>query len=358
MLQERIKSIAKVVGIILIFCIVGVGILCLDRVLTPKKSPAETFESAKQKLMAAKFDGEIYMRKNVVTYLISGVDKYDGEGDTDGAYRNFKHADFNLLLIIDGSDRTITAINVNRDTIVEQDELGMGGMRAGTVDQQLALAHTYGDGKQQSGENLRRAVVRLFSDRVENDGNVIDQYSITIDHYITMTMEAVSALNDYLGGVTVTLTEDLSSESHPDWTEGATVTIHGTDAEFFVRARMDVSDGTNVSRMGRQNLYIEALFKTIGNKKWDYRYLYNAYEAIKDYTVTDYSNFEDLLSDFEYLFTAFGMYQYNKTISLNNEYGTSEVVDGVMAYFADREKIKELVKTYFYREINEKERND
>lgn len=76
----------------------------------------------------------------------------------------------------------------------------------------------------------------------------------SIDFYVAMNMDGISELNDLAGGVTVTLEDDFSSID-PAMTKGTTLTLHGDQAETFVRSRMTVGDGTNASRMERQSVY-------------------------------------------------------------------------------------------------------
>lgn len=69
-----------------------------------------------------------------------------------------------------------------------------------------------------------------------------------------MNMDGISELNDLAGGVTVTLEDDFSSID-PAMAKGTTLTLHGDQAETFVRSRMTVGDGTNASRMERQEAF-------------------------------------------------------------------------------------------------------
>ena len=76
----------------------------------------------------------------------------------------------------------------------------------------------------------------------------------SIDFYVAMNMDGISELNDLAGGVTVTLEDDFSSID-PAMAKGTTLTLHGDQAETFVRSRMTVGDGTNASRMERQEAF-------------------------------------------------------------------------------------------------------
>lgn len=358
MLQSKVRTAFKAVGVILIFCIVGVGILFLDRILTPSAGKADTFEQARRNLMAAEFDGEMYMRKNIVTYMIAGIDKRPEEVLSQDN-RNDSCADFVMLVIVDKSNQEISAVNVNRDTMVVMDMLGYEGWVTKTEDdkQPLTLAHTWGNGGQESADNLRRAVSRLF-------------LNVSIDHYVTLQMEAVGALNDYINAhaktedqkVSVTFPQDADMNGLEKWEAGSTVVIEGSDALKLVRTRDTDLDGSNALRMERQRLYVEALAKAIGSNKWDRGYMLGALEAIDGAIYADHTNIDSLQYELQELFDAFGFYSRNAVINLNEEngfghYGKFERNSGVTndAFYIEtpeeKAALQNLVIKEFYRKI-------
>jgi len=73
-------------------------------------------------------------------------------------------------------------------------------------------------------------------------------------------MAAVSRLNDLVGGVTVTVLEDLSAQD-PALVKGREVTLNGRQALIYVRGRMNVGDGTNLGRMERQEQYLHGFYR-------------------------------------------------------------------------------------------------
>lgn len=182
---------------------------------------------------------------NIQTVLIMGLDKFEFE-PVEFAYTNKMQSDFNLLLVIDGEAKTVRCLNINRDTMTEIPRLGLGGANVGTFVGQLALAHTYGSGGSDSCLNATKAVSDLLN--------------VPVDHYIALTMDAVPILNDAIGGVEVTIQDDLTSID-PAWTEGTTVLLDGEQALAYVRARMTVGDGLNTSCLRRQETYLNGFYE-------------------------------------------------------------------------------------------------
>ena len=72
------------------------------------------------------------------------------------------------------------------------------GKFLGTERLQICLAHAYGDGAESSSENLKLSVSRLL-------------FGIPINAYFTLDLDAISILNDAVGGVTVDVIDDVLS---------------------------------------------------------------------------------------------------------------------------------------------------
>lgn len=190
------------------------------------------------------FDGKTwyYRDRQIVNVLVIGVDDREVMHDRIG-YRSGGQADFLMLLAIDRKSKQITPIQIDRDTMAEIDILGIFGNPAGTSTAQICLAQAFGATITESCQNEIRAVSRLLA-------------GIPIDYYVALDMSAIGLINDALGGITVTIEEDLSNLD-PAMTAGTTLTLRGRQAETFVRSRMAVrSDSTNAGRMKRQRTYM------------------------------------------------------------------------------------------------------
>ena len=186
-------------------------------------------------------------REQVETWLLMGVDKFDTQTQQQSSYRNNQQADFFLLLVMDHGAKTCTPIQINRDTMAQIRVLGMGGAHVGTVTGQLALAHTYGSGGSDSCRNTVDAVSGFLMET-------------KIDHYVSVTMDAVALLNDALDGVTVTVLDDFSGIDDT-LRKGETVTLRGQQALTYVRTRKDVGDSSNLARQQRQQQYMQAFYQ-------------------------------------------------------------------------------------------------
>ena len=186
------------------------------------------------------YNGVTYQRREGLTsILVMGVD-HDSAVESEGAYQGGQ-GDFQRLIVIDPERQVIRQLKIDRDTMTECTVLGYLGSPIGTKEMQISLAHGFGDGKEESCEYAREAV----------EGLLLGE---SIDFYVAMNMDGISELNDLAGGVTVTLEDDFSSID-PAMAKGTTLTLHGDQAETFVRSRMTVGDGINASRMERQEAF-------------------------------------------------------------------------------------------------------
>ena len=197
------------------------------------------------------WNGGQYIKKPATrVYLIVGIDQEQAENRISrNSYRNGGQADFLLLLAIDHTEQTVHMLQIDRDTMTDVTILGTYGNETGTRVLQICLSHSFGADREENAKYTLQAVGRLLE-------------GIDIDGYYMVNYSAVGALNDALGGVTVTIPEDMTSVM-PEWEAGKTVTLHGTEAETFVRTRRTVGGGTNRERAARQQIYIRGAINRI-----------------------------------------------------------------------------------------------
>lgn len=244
---------------ILLLCAALLAALVLGMLLTAKKveqqevpvENAGTAQNAVPKQETLTYEGKEYpLKEHLQTVLLIGTDSTEGYvEETDGlkSFYNFNQADFLMLLVLDLDANTAQIIQLNRDTMTDVPWLDVLGDYGGTEVKQLCLAFNYGDGGMKSCKNTVNAVSGLLFDA-------------PIQSYIQIPMTAVPVLNDLVGGVPVTITENLT-RIDPAFTEGTTLTLNGAQAEAFVRARMVLEDDTNLSRLRRQRDYMDSFQK-------------------------------------------------------------------------------------------------
>lgn len=279
---------------------------------------------------AVEYEGNYYIpRENLQTILIMGLDKYEREEST-FAYTNKMQSDFLLLVILDEEAGTCDLLHLNRDTMVEIPRLGFGGSNTGSFVGQLALAHTYGSGGSDSCLNAVKAVSNFLG-------------GVKIDHYMTLTMDAVGKINDLVGGVTVTLLEDFS-ELDPTMKKGETITLQGDQALYYVRYRQGIGDQSNLSRMERQRQYLEAFYGKLmeANKKID-GFLSSTLLKVNDDFMSDCTVTQlDALSD---------LLEICEVKPIQTIEGKTEKGEEFIEFYPDEDSLRKTVISLFYEKV-------
>lgn len=269
---------------------------------------------------------EYELKEGIRTLLVLGLDKFDEVEAVEG-YTNNKQADFVMLLVIDDNEKTVTALHINRDTMADIPVLGIAGEKIGMVNKQLALAHTYGNGREVSCRNTADAVSSLL-------------YNITVNHYVSVTMDSVPVYNDLVGGVEITVLDDFAGIDD-ELVKGETVTLKGEQALTYIRSRKGLDDSSNSTRMVRQRQYLNALYdKSVECKNSDESFVLNAVLQMADYMVSDCSSnqlTELAQTIIDYEFTEI------RTIEGDNIVGEKH-----MEFFPDVDSLKKNVVELFY----------
>ena len=284
------------------------------------------------------WQGKTYKRNSYVkAILCMGVDRKGSMQETtlsgDGG-----QADGLFLLAQDTARNSLKILMIPRDSMTEITQTDTSwtdknGTVLGTITDQLTLAYSYGDGRELSCEYTVEAVSNLFG-------------GLQIDSYLAADTDVISILNDAVGGVTVTIPTEGMEQRDPAFVLGETVTLHGKQAEAFVRFRDIKKDNTAISRMEQHKAYMNGFFQAVqAASRTNSRMVEELFELIQDYMVTD-------MTKAEYLKVAMD--------GLNGEGITSanyRIVPGVGTattaedeYYVDQEATVPVLLELFYRE--------
>ena len=319
------RKILTIAGSILLWAAALVALLIVLGI-DEKEETAPVFGS-----LEGRFESKITMdlegktlhyRENEVTnYLFIGVDK---ENVTQvSGHQSGGQADFLVVLSIDRVRRSITPVMLDRDVMVEMQTYGVFGHPAGTRVMQLCLAQAYSGVDVSGSVNTMETVEKLLQ-------------GIDIHHYVVLDMTAIPLVNDALGGVEVTLQDDFTSFD-PAMTKGTTLRLMGKQAEFFVRGRMTVADGSNASRMGRQQQYLSGLLSQFRQTiKGNQHKLNEVLQVLKGHMESNAGD-NTLLHDVN----AYDDYVWNPLRTLQGEHTIDEY--GFAEFWVDEAALKRLV---------------
>lgn len=266
-----------------------------------------------------------YPRQDITTVLVMGIDQNGPAVLSEDPYGG-RPVDMVSVVIIDEKEQNCKVLNINRDTMLEMPMLNEAGREAGTFYGQLAYSHTYGRGGEDSCENTRKAVSNFL-------------YGITMDYYIAMNTDAVTVLNDAVGGVTVDVRDDFS-QIDPEIAKGVYL-LKGDKALHFVQSRKGVGDELNLSRIERQKEYVNGFVEAFrGKLQGNETFLLKTYEKVAPYIVSDLP-----ISTLSSLVERCKGFSVADSISLAGENRLGELY---YEFYPDEEKLESLILELFY----------
>ncbi|MDO4977727.1 MAG: LCP family protein [Eubacteriales bacterium] len=221
------------------------------------------------------------LNRNISSILFIGVDKENYE-EEETEYGAGGQSDTLILITVNHKTGETKMIPISRNSMVMVDQYNSDGTYWKQNLMQVAAAYAYGDGKETSCKNTLKAVSRLL-------------YGMPINQYVSIDLSCVKSLNDAIGGVEVTVLEDLNvNDNYPDLVKGNVVTLMGDEAEYYIRHRKTVIEkgeeniDNNDARMERQKQYITAFSKkAINMTKKDLGLPLDLYSKFSDDMVTD-----------------------------------------------------------------------
>lgn len=322
--RNRKRPVLLISALILVIVVLYSGLQILESTVLSVSQPVPISQESK----TITSNGVSYFpRQDITVFLILGIDEYGPVKDS-GSYNNQGESDVVMLAIFDEKNQTYTVLALNRDTMVDNPVLGLGGRYAGTYFEQLALSHTYGSGLQDSCENTKKAVSDFLT-------------GIQIDYYLSMNMDAIPILTDAVDGVRVTVADNFNDVA-PTIQVGEMV-LRGQQGLNFVQIRKDVGSQLNISRMERQREYMngftEALVRKLNSSS---SFVMDTYDDIAPYVVTDCS-----VSTLSTLVNRFSTYTLKDIVSPEGENRQGKKF---MEFYVDQEKLDALILQLFYSE--------
>lgn len=339
--RSPLPTIAAVAAVLLVAVLVGGMYLWEQRAAASQPAPDTSRGKTVEEMLGLAdggeapvyFDGKWYQHaKGIESYLFMGVDRR-GVAQSSGSYNDGGQADVLMLLVIDHENKRFRVLQLNRDTMTDVYVLAMDLSVLGVEYEQLALAHFYGDGMESSCENTVRTVSNLL-------------YGVPIDGYAALQMDSIPILNDMVGGVTVTIEDDLTP-ADPTLVQGETVTLMGDHAMNYVHARMAVGDGTNLARMRRHRTYLQGFEEQLkASIAANQSFILDMYDALQEYLVTDIST-----STLTYIAQQCMGYENGGIITMKGE--AREGAYDFMEFYPDEDDLRGTILDLFYEETEQ-----
>ena len=263
------KGIIIFLLILLFLIAASVGTVYFMHTNGKKNTMAENYGENFENIIVYK-DVEYLYNTDITSIAFIGVDRRKF-GLQDDLVGTAGQGDVNMVIAIDTKTGESNVIMIPRDTWVDVNKYSLDGEYMGTQKQQLCLAYAYGDGGTTSCDNQIASLQRIL-------------YGIPINTYVALNLDGIKPLNEAVGGVTLTCPNNFG-----EYQKGEEITLHGDEAEKFIRSREHTNAGDS-GRRERQIAYVKAYInQALEQALVNPASLTDIYNTGKDYTVTNLS---------------------------------------------------------------------
>nr|WP_202424755.1 LCP family protein [Streptomyces sp. HUCO-GS316] len=206
--------------------------------------------------------------------LVLGSDSRSGKENQElgGGSSTGARSDTAMVVHIDAGRTSATVVSIPRDTLVTRPScpLPSGGTSAVAYDAMFNSAYSLG------GPVCAVKTVESITD-------------VRMDHYIEIDFSGFAKLVNALGGVTVTTDEDIDDDDSHLTLAAGTHTLNGTRALALARTRHGIGDGSDLGRIGLQQMLAKALLEQIASTNLfaDPAELYAVADAVTGSLTTD-----------------------------------------------------------------------
>ena len=170
-------------------------------------------------------------------------------------------------------------------------------------------------------------------------------YQLPIHGYAAVNMSAISTINDVVGGVDVTIPEDLAGFNE-EFVEGRTLHLMGENAFWYVKYRDTDTFGSADMRLDRQKQYLTGFIdvaKQAVHKEPSVAI--DLYQAVKPQMITDVS-----LDEVAYLAPILAEYSYDAE-GFYTLPGETVMGEQYEEFYPDEDAMFEMILDVFYEKV-------
>jgi len=182
-----------------------------------------------------------------INVLVMGSDTRDCEGCALDQETGADASDTTILMHLSADRERAYGISIPRDTIVDRPACGENDEIPAAKDVMWNAAYTEGG---------QACTIRQFEALT----------GIYIDHYVVVDFHGFKDMVNAIDGVEVCIPEDIEDPAHGINIEAGTRTLRDAEALNYVRARYTLGDGSDISRIKRQQAFIASMAHKVISK--------------------------------------------------------------------------------------------
>lgn len=318
--RKKIIVVLIVVAVAMVASLFGYGIW---KKYATKETVKEEEEEAYEDPSYITYKGKKYeYNHRLKNILFMGVDKPEQMEETQVGQGG--QVDTLILMSMDRENKTITLLQIPRDSMTDIDIYDMNGTYLSTEKGQISLQYAYGDGKKKSCRMTMKAVSDLL-------------YEVPVDSYLAMSVDGIAEITTLMGGVSLTVPKDYT-DIDTAFREGETIVLAGEQAEKYVRYRDVEVTGSNIGRMERQEQFMLALARQMQGK--DTGWYQQLLQETQEYLTMDLS-----VEEVDY------MKSYQMIGEIEKIPGKMQAGTEHDEFIVDNEKLQDLIIKLFYKPV-------
>ncbi len=289
-------------------------------------------------------DGKVYeYRDDMLNFLVMGID-VGGElsSETELSDWSAGQADAIFIVALNQDDKTISVIGVPRNSMTDIDVYDSNGECIKTVYDQICLQYGFAGGGELGLEKMTEGVSEILWD-------------LPIHGACAVSFDAMGIIADSLGGIEVTITDDMISDVYSDYTLGSTVTLTSKNIVKYLRYRDTDELGSPTVRLERQKNFLKVLAADVMQEiKDDVFFVREVYNAVMPYMNTDVTVDRAVYLGTQVIgctLTDDDFYQLtgeDKEVFTTDEDGTEHSYDD---YYLDEDELENILIEVFYKEV-------
>ena len=299
------------------------------------KSPETTAEETdrEEKEGRVYYQGKAYdFNRDILTFLVMGIDQRSEKVQEYTEGFDGGSADAIFLLVLNPHSKKMQIVAIDRNTMTDVDIYDYYGNYEETIQTQLCVQHGFGDGTVKSAGYMEKAVSNLL-------------YGLPINGYCAINMSAIPQINDAVGGVEVTVLDDIT-KMDKTLKKGEKVHLMGKSAFWYVKYRDTNVFGSAAGRLERQKQYLTAY---VGQAKKAFKQNpslpLTLFQTLREYMTTDL-NAEKVT----YLATMAAGFDFGGT-DIRKVPGETVMGEEYEEFYVDEDALYELMLDVFYEEV-------
>lgn len=289
------------------------------------------------------YQNKIYeYKEDSINFLLLGIDKKGKlDHETDLSDWEAGQADAVFIVSMDQEEKKVSVIGIPRNSMAYVEMFDKDKSSLGYIYNQLCLQYGYAGGGELGLEATKRLVSELL-------------YELPIHGACAINFDAIGMVTSMIGGVEVTIKEDLSILG-PNFVKGNRVVIKGDNTVDYLIYRDTSVIGSPTTRLTREKEFLEAmLHKCIACVKKNPAIISDVYNAILPYMNTDITLDKAVylaMNSLDYKIDSESFYQLqgeDREVVGLGEFGEERTFND---FYLDEDYLLETVVKVFYEEV-------